>query len=208
MFVVIEGLDAVGKTTLVESLAKYHDGEAANTPGPSLKCQLNEILAALGDNQIARALFYSASVFSEGQRARDAADSGQTVFMDRYWLSTISYARARGVSLDLSSVEAMVPVPDLTVLLALDERERQRRLTQRGLTDADKETLDPVFRETVLREMRSCERRANLRPVEIDVTGANRREVLKKVSKAIEGRRRRPGGIHAPRSSTAPIAGG
>lgn len=188
MFVAIEGLDAVGKTTLVKSLAKHHAVQAANTPGPSSRLRPNEILAALGDNRIARALFYFASVFSEGQRARDAADSGQTVFMDRYWLSTISYARARGVTLDLSSVEAMVPVPDLTVLLALDERERVQRLKQRGVTDADRETLDPAFRETVLQEMRSRERRANLRPVEMDVTGAALREVLKKVSKVIEGR--------------------
>ena len=126
MFVAIEGLDGVGKTTLVNALAEHYEGEAANTPGPVLRGLTDQILDALGNDQTARCLFYAASVFSEGKRARQAADGGRVVIMDRYWLSTIAYARARGVTLDLSSLEAVVPVPDVTVLLTLEETERLR----------------------------------------------------------------------------------
>lgn len=183
MFVAIEGLDGVGKTTLVNALAEHYEGEAANTPGHSLRRLMHPILDALGDNQTARCLFYAASVLSEGKRARKAADKGNVVFMDRYWLSTIAYARARGVSVDLSSLEAVVPVPDVTVLLTLEETERRWRLDGRSYsaTNADIETLDHAFREAVLREMRCRTRAFGLRPVEIDVTGANESEAQRRV---------------------------
>ncbi len=181
MFVVIEGLDGVGKTTLVDALAEHYGGEAANTPGPLLQKLTGPILDALGDDQTARCLFYAASVLSEGKRARKAADRGGVVFMDRYWLSTIAYARARGVSVDLSSLEAIVPVPDVTVLLTLEETERRRRLDGRCTTDADLETLVLEFREAVLREMQCRTRVFGLRPVEVDVTGADESESQRRV---------------------------
>lgn len=181
MFVAIEGLDGVGKTTLVNALAEHYKGEAANTPGPLLKWLTAPILDALGDNQTARCLFYAATVLSEGKRARKAADRGKVVFMDRYWLSTIAYARARGVSVDLSSLEAVVPIPDVTVLLTVEETERRRRLDGRSVTDADLETLHHEFREAVLREMRCRTRPFGLQPVEVDVTGADESEARRRV---------------------------
>ncbi|MDE2716320.1 MAG: AAA family ATPase [Chloroflexota bacterium] len=185
MFVVIEGLDGVGKTTLVNALAEHYEGKPANTPGPLLQRLTDPILDALGDNQTARCLFYAASVLSEGKRARRAADRGSAVFMDRYWLSTIAYARARGVSVDLSSLEAVVPVPDVTVLLTLEEPQRRQRLDDRdrdrSRKAADMETLDHEFREAVLREMRCRTRAFGLQPVEVDVTGANKSEAQRRV---------------------------
>jgi dTMP kinase len=139
------------------------------------------VLAALENNQTACCLFYAASVLAAGRQARALADAGRPVFMDRYWLSTVAYARARGVSVDLSAVESVVPVPDLTVLVALDEDERRRRLTARRVTEEDLETFDDCFRETVLREMRSEDRRADLRPVKVDLTGADRAEALRRI---------------------------
>ena len=185
MFVAIEGLDGVGKTTLVSALAEHYEGEAANTPGPLLRPLTDQILDALGDNQTARCLFYAASVLSEGKRAPKAADRGSVVIVDRYWLSTIAYARARGVSVDLSSLEAVVPVPDVTVLLTLEETERRRRLDGRNVTDADMETFDREFRESVLREMRCRARTFGLQPVEVDVTGANESEAQRRVLAAL-----------------------
>lgn len=197
MFVAIEGLDGVGKTTLVNALAEHYEGEAANTPGPLLRRLTDPILDALGDNQTARCLFYAASVLSEGERARTAADSGSVVFMDRYWLSTIAYARARGVSVDLSSLEAVVPVPDVTVLLTLEETERLRRLDGRSVTNADMETLDHEFRQAVLREMRCRTRAFGLQPVEVDVTGADEGEAQRRVLAVLPYERDRLGQYRA-----------
>lgn len=181
MFVSIDGLDGVGKTTLVKNLARYHGGIATDTPGAVLRPVLNSVLAGLGDHQTARCLFYAASVLVAGQNARELVDSGQFVFMDRYWLSTIAYARARGVSVDLSAVESIVPAPDLSVLVTCDEVERRRRMANRQNTAEDLETYDFKSRATILREMRSASRRTELRPVEIDATHADRTAIVRRV---------------------------
>lgn len=186
VFLVLEALDGVGKTTLAADLAQSLGGVAMDTPGAGLRPLRNDVLSAMGPNQAARCLFYAASVFTEGQRARAIVDAGSSVVMDRYWLSTICYARARGVDLDVTAIEAAVRAPDATVLVTLDESERQRRLHVRGYTDADRETLVNGFRERVLAEMVSSERAAHLRPsVVVDVTGADREVAVNRVIQAL-----------------------
>ncbi len=185
-FIVLEALDGVGKTTLVNLVAERLGGLAMDTPGPALRATAGGVLEALGDHQTARALFYAASVLAAGERANRVVRAGQTVVMDRYWLSTLSYARARGVTVDLASIEGTVPLPDMTVLVTLDEEERQRRLLARGCTTADRETMDERFRHRVLSEMRSTARRRALRPtVEVNLTGANRNEAVERVLRVL-----------------------
>lgn len=200
MFVAIDGLDAVGKTTLAKALAENLRGEAMDTPGPALRPLRDGILEALGDDQAARCLFYAASVLAQGRRAREIADRGGVVVMDRYWLSTISYARARGLALDLSVVEAVVPRPDVSILLTLDEGERVRRLRSRGATAADIETLEDRFRDAVMREIRRPSRERRLLPIEIDVSGADPREAVQRVLSALprQGTRSRGAGGRKP----------
>lgn len=188
LFVALEALDGVGKTTLARDLADRLGGVAMDTPGTELRACSPAVLAALGPHQVARCLFYAASVLVAGRRARDLVDGGTSVVMDRYWLSTISYARARGVELDLTAIEVAVPRPDYTVLVTLDEDERQQRLRGRGCTEADRETLAAEFRARVLREMTSDERAAPLRPALIvDLTGADRVAAVDRVVHALVG---------------------
>ena len=185
MFIVLEALDGVGKTTLAKGLAAYLGGVAMNTPGDALRAVSGQVLAGLGPNQEARCLFYAGSVIARGREARELADAGHIVVMDRYWLSTISYARARGVGADLDQVEALVPAPDITVLLTLDEDERQRRMRARGFTAADRETLDAGFRDRVLVEMQREDRRPELQPVVVDLTGATPVEGIERIRVSI-----------------------
>ena len=181
-FIVLEALDGVGKTTLAEGLAARLGGITMNTPGDALRGVSSEILDGLGPNQEARCLFYASSVLARGREARDLVEAGGIVVMDRYWLSTVSYARARGVEADLDQVESLVPAPDITILLTLDEGERQRRMRERGFTEADRETLDARFRDQVLAEMHWQNRRCALRPsVVVDLTGLRPRQALELV---------------------------
>ncbi len=186
MFIALEALDGVGKTTLAGDLAARLGGVSMDTPGPELRPLRTEVLTALGLHQAARCLFYAASVLVAGERARAVVDGGSTVVMDRYWLSTICYARARGVELEVAAIEAAVPAPDVTVLVTLDEAARQRRLHDRGYTDADRETLVSSFRERVLLEMTSADRAPHLRPtVVVDVTGADREAATERVVRGL-----------------------
>ncbi len=73
--------------------------------------------------------------------------------MDRYWASTIAYAKSRGVGADLKSLSRHFPVPDLTILVHLDEDERRARLFNRGATPEDLETLNPAFRNRVFADL-------------------------------------------------------
>ncbi|MEZ4434218.1 MAG: AAA family ATPase [bacterium] len=174
-FVVLEGLDGVGKSTLTSRLAERLGGAALDTPGMSSPLRA-QVLDTLGLHQASRCLFYAATVVSVGARARHLADTGHPAVVDRYWLSTRAYARARGVAAPLGDVEAMVPAPDQTILLLLDEGERQRRLGRRGTTTADRETLNDGFRQVVLDDFR---RPGVLAPTaELDLTGLDVEEAV------------------------------
>lgn len=178
-FIVIEGLDGVGKSTLVKKLVEDFSGFAMSTPGPALEASRKSVLAVFAEDELAKALFYTASVSNEGRKARSLADSGKWVFMDRYWASTLAYAKARGVTANLDALSKSLTKPDLTVLLMLDETERQRRLNIRGATMEDMETLDPAFRKCVLDELQA---RADL---VIDISGLNESEASGKLFTAI-----------------------
>lgn len=167
-FIVLEGLDGVGKTTLARALAQSLGGVLLDTPGASLRLLRREILDGLGPHQTARCLFYAATVLVVGTEARRIADAGTPVVVDRYWLSTRAYALARGVTMGFDDIESTVPRTDVTVLLTLDEVERCRRLEVRGPTAADRETMDPRFRTTVITDMRRPGPHAP--NVEVDVT--------------------------------------
>lgn len=178
-FVAIEGLDGVGKSTVVQQLAALFSGHAMSTPGPALREARPAVLQAFAEDELAKALFYTASVSSQGRQARQLADAGSWVFMDRYWDSTLAYAQARGVYADLAALSSALVQPDLTVLLVLDETERQARLKVRGATAEDMETLDPQFRACVLAQLQT---RASL---VIDISGLAIEDVVTKVASAI-----------------------
>lgn len=164
-FVAVEGLDGVGKSTVVKELALFFSGHAMYTPGPELQSSRQAVLHAFAEDEMAKALFYAASVSSQGRKAANLAAQGEWVFMDRYWASTLAYAKARGVTADLDALSESLVQPDMTLLLTLDESERQHRLHARGTSAEDLETLNSSFRQCVLEELHS---RANF---VVNITG-------------------------------------
>lgn len=180
LFITIDSLDGIGKTTLVRGLAAHLGGFAMDTPGAPLRELSTPILHAFGNSETAKCLFYAASVLAQGERARALAARGEIVVMDRYWASTLAYARARGVTIDLSAIAALVPAPDLSILLTLDEGERVRRLALRGgISPADAETLSVEFRNTVMHHLRQGTN------VEIDLTGTDPEAAVRRVAELV-----------------------
>lgn len=178
-FIVLEGLDGVGKSTLAHGLARTLDATLMSTPGTEFAILRGEVLSALQDDQLAKALFYAATVSFQGRKAIEKVRHGGTVVMDRYWASTVAYAKARGVTSNLDALTSDFAKPDITVLLTLDEDQRVTRLTQRGTTTEDIETLCPTFRTFVMQELAArCS-------VSVDVTGLDEQDATAKVVEAI-----------------------
>lgn len=179
MFIVLEGLDGVGKSTLAHGLAHTLGSTLMSTPGGEFAALRGEILHTLHEDQLGKALFYAATVSFQGRKAVEMVARGGTVVMDRYWASTVAYARTRGVTVDLDALGPAIAKPDITVLITLDEAQRVARLTGRGATEEDIETLCPAFKASVMRDlMARC-------TVSVDITGLTEQEATAKVSSVI-----------------------
>jgi dTMP kinase len=94
VFIAFEGLDGVGKTTLVESAASALGAVSFAMPGVP-RPVAHAVFTSLGHDATSRCLFHAACARAIGQQARAVTATGRNVVVDRYWLSSIAYARAR-----------------------------------------------------------------------------------------------------------------
>lgn len=193
--IVVEGLDGTGKTTLSQALAKQLGAHWCTTPDGILR-EVRAVADLLyADDPAASELFYAAAVLHAGREAERRRRAGQDVVIDRYWLSTLAYAKAAGPALDLAEVEACLPAADFTVLVELDERERAKRLWSRGASALDKQTLDPVRSARIRREYRrGLQRPVAGRGVVLDVTGLSAAAAVEAVLLRLAGGRAAAGG--------------
>ncbi|KAL3968880.1 hypothetical protein ACER0C_028837 [Sarotherodon galilaeus] len=143
--IVIEGLDATGKTTLTESLK--------DTLGATLLPSPPECLSpwrARFDQEpplIRRAFYALGNYITADQIGREGMKT--PVIVDRFWHSTAAYAIATAVSGPVCNLPGEgsevycwpsdLFQPSLVVLLTLDPEERKRRLRNRGQGKTDEE---------------------------------------------------------------------
>ncbi|MCA9716701.1 MAG: AAA family ATPase [Myxococcales bacterium] len=161
-FIVIEGLDGCGKSTLTRLLAQRLHAEALATPLASFPAEARRAAERMcHDDPLARMLFYASTVAAASTRTRELLASGQSVVMDRYWLSTLTYHRFMGVTCELPELESALLPADLTVFLNVSTETRKSRLHERGaLLDHDRMTLRPGAGERLAELYRACSHRA------------------------------------------------
>ncbi|XP_076021659.1 UMP-CMP kinase 2, mitochondrial [Genypterus blacodes] len=143
--IVIEGLDATGKTTLTESLREALGAALLRSPPQCLspwRARFDQ------EPPLIRRAFYALGNYLTaeqiGQKATQTA-----VIVDRFWHSTAAYALATAVSGPVCNLPAEgsevyrwpgdLLQPSLVVLLTLDPEERKRRLRDRGLGKTEEE---------------------------------------------------------------------
>lgn len=140
-FIVIEGLDGVGKTTCGKLLALQCSAHYTATPMHpfTLICkEVDEI-----EDLNSRFHFFLSAVVSASAVIKRLLTT-QTVICDRYIFTTLAYHRAMGVStthLDFKNLPIVFPT--YTFLLSASEEVRHQRLLKRRLSLWDKKFLDP-----------------------------------------------------------------
>jgi dTMP kinase len=156
-FVVLEGPEAAGKSTLARSLsarmrADGVDPLMVHEPGgtPVAEALRNELLNATREFTPAMELLYMVTARADlvTRIIRPALESGRTVISDRYDLSTVAYQGAgRGVPKDqlewVNSAATSGLVPDLTLVLNVDPAQARARQERAG------KGLDRIERESV-----------------------------------------------------------
>ena len=148
-FIVFEGLDGSGKSTLMRNLSDHLRSQQKNfimtrEPGgtPLAEDIRNLLLRREGEAPVARTevLLYQASRAQHvDQVIEPALKDGKWVLCDRFYASTVAFqCFARGLDrkqIDFLNMYATNNrIPDLTVLLDLPVQESLSRIEQRNLT--------------------------------------------------------------------------
>jgi dTMP kinase len=147
LVVVVEGLDGCGKSTFVTRLAQSLGALVTATPDPSQAAARAVVDATYG--ALARRRWYAESVVAAGPRLAAARADGHVVIVDRYFSSTVAYARARGEAAALEGLAGRVVAADLTFFLDVDEPTRRERLAHRGTSAEDRWTTEGAHAQTL-----------------------------------------------------------
>ncbi|XP_047677599.1 UMP-CMP kinase 2, mitochondrial [Tachysurus fulvidraco] len=156
--IVIEGLDATGKTTLTYNLQKALGAVLLKSPP---QCLADFRPRFDTEPPLIRRAFYAlGNYITAAQIARESSHA--PVIVDRYWHSTAAYAIATAVSGREENLPAVgseiyewpcdLLRPSLVLLLSVSPEERLRRLSHRGLDKTEEESqleINHLFRRKV-----------------------------------------------------------
>ncbi|KAJ7989173.1 hypothetical protein DPEC_G00316760 [Dallia pectoralis] len=156
--IVIEGLDASGKTTLTESLKEVLGATLLTSPPQCLSPWRARFDAE--PPLIRRAFYALGNYLTAGLMGHEARRA--PVIVDRYWHSTAAYAIATAVGGTVGNLPQAgsevyawpgdLPTPNLVLLLHLNPQERVRRLQVRGqdkTVEEEQLEANSVFRQKV-----------------------------------------------------------
>lgn len=152
LFIVLEGIDGSGKTTLARALKCELESvkgwvvrlTAEPTDGP-----VGSLLRGEGiDSPKAEAMLFVADRACHTDEIRKLTEQGITVICDRYYASTLAYQSASlsGPDLDYDLLvrmnESVTDEPDITILLDLDPETCGDRIDRRGEQKSKFERLE------------------------------------------------------------------
>lgn len=143
-FIVIEGLDATGKSTLVENLSKALSAVKLSCPpeifAPSLlEGPIRPRFDSLSPIQ-RRAYYRFSNLVASEMACMHLLE--KDVVMDRYWTSTAAFAAMDDDfehDVQLGEYPPEIRAPDIVILLLVDEKNRLKRLLGRGESETKEE---------------------------------------------------------------------
>jgi len=185
-FIVVEGLDGTGKSTMTQNLGKFLGAEILGTPPASIK-HIRKYFDVFPE--LCRRSFYAYGNYVAAEEIIQILQS-RPVVLDRYYHSTTAYAIAKdsGFGIEKHLPSKGNPLyswpndllrPSAVVFLTTEEKERDERMNIRDeRTEEENELRDSqMFRKRIM----EAYRRINLKGgwVEVD-TGGTQEESLQK----------------------------
>lgn len=171
-FIVIEGLDATGKSTLVDKLSFLLDAV-------QLSCPPEILIPSIVDgharshfdslNPLQRRAYYRFSNLVASELAAREISQNH-VIMDRYWTSTAAFAAMDDGfthDIELGTYPDELMKPDLLILLTVDEENRLLRLQGRGECETQEESELAANKE---KRMKVLEAYMAFNPVVLDTS--------------------------------------
>lgn len=137
-FIVFEGLDGSGKTTLARWAAEAFGFEYHKSPEAAF-ADARDHFDRRGVAVQDRLAFYLGATLRAALTAKEGLERGKTVVLDRYILSTLAYHEAMlpGATLPLAPIAQTLLVPDITFVVTASEEVRMARLLGRGALEAN-----------------------------------------------------------------------
>lgn len=183
-FIVIEGADGAGTTTMSKKLAE--ELEARWTCEPTDKTigeKVDEIISSDDYSPEATALaFASDRIVHLEERVIPWLKNGETVVSDRYYHSSLIYQPIMGADEDwVKNINEEVLVPDLTIILDISADIGMERIGDRGHDGNVFEQLD--FQEKVVKKYRDFDEREKV--VIVDAS-RSKKEVFQDVLEAVQ----------------------
>lgn len=153
--IVITGLDGSGTSSLAEQLSARDPGSrVVRTPDSPYDASRSVIDEQVRDkSQAAHYLWYLSSVVFASTQIEEMLKTGN-VYCVRYLIDTVVSHRASGLDVDLNYQGDFYSIkePDLTIMIGIDEKVRQERISARGKGFLDKLLDDDGLRSRFHRE--------------------------------------------------------
>ena len=134
MFVVLEGIDGVGKSTVTRIVAETLGFVPYATPPKEYMERRREI--DLNGSPQEKFNFFRDGVLVAATEIRQLISEGKSVICDRYWMTTYVYHKVIGVQVTEEGFANLLQ-PDLTILLTASPEHQLQRLIERGMSIND-----------------------------------------------------------------------
>lgn len=136
MFIVLEGIDGVGKSTVTRLVADILGFVSYATPPKEYMERRREV--DLNGSPQQKFDFFRDGVVVAATEICQLISEGRSVICDRYWMTTYVYHKIIGVRVAEDDFSNLLQ-PDLTVLLTANPEHQLQRLIERGMSINDRQ---------------------------------------------------------------------